>query len=407
MLSPRSLTTLDLNTDQDEVASFLALNQEVWQFLLAFLRMSTKFKFAFAEINSPPDNDTLIAELISHPDCNGIHFLVVNLDNPNLLFVLDELKKAVINTQQEADKKTVLIVKSLEKSIGTNKDFPAVLTNLNYARDNFPIALPYPILFLLPEYAVTRLAQFAPDFWSWTTANFKFQTTGRVINWAMNETSIGITKKRIYASEQSTRIDLLERLLQEYPESSLLTLHTRLEILSQLGIVYQSTHDFEIAKKFFQKSLELSINLKNRQGEANALHQLGHAYYELREFDEAILNLRRSLRINNKQSTADIYHLLGNIALDLQAWDESYYNYFYALEIKKEFNDRYSQASTYHQLGRLAEDEGKLEGAVTNFTLALEIFADFQDEYHIKMTQINLARVKEKLEISMESEKFQ
>jgi tetratricopeptide (TPR) repeat protein len=407
MLSPRLLTTLDLNTDQDESASFLALNQEVWQFLLAFLRMSTNFKFAFAEINFPPDSDTLITELINHPDCNSIHFLVVNLDNPNLLFALDELKKAVGNIQQEANKKTVLIVKGLEKSIGTNQDFPAVLTNLNYARDNFPMALPYPILFLLPEYAVTRLAQFAPDFWSWTTANFKFQTTERVINWAMNETSIGITKKRIYASEQSTRIDLLERLLQEYPESSLLTLHTRLEVLSQLGIEYQSTHDFEIAKEYCQKSLELSINLKDRQGEANALHLLGYAYYELREFDEARLNLKRSLRINNKRSTADIYHLLGNIALDLREFDESYYNYFYALEIKKEFNDRYSQAITYHQLGRLAENEGKLEDAVTNFTLSLEISADFQVKYHIKKTQINLAHVKKKLEISMESEKFQ
>jgi tetratricopeptide (TPR) repeat protein len=405
MLSPRSLTTLDLNTDQDELASFLALNQEVWQFLLAFLRMSTNFKFAFTEINFPPDNDTLITKLMNHPDCDGINFLVVNLDNPNLLFVLDELKKAVGNTQQEADKKTVLIVKGLEKSIGTNKNFPAVLTNLNYARDNFPIALPYPILFLLPEYAVTRLAQFAPDFWSWTTANFKFQTTEGIVNWVMHETSL--MKNHIYTeSEHSTRIDLLTRLLQEYPENSLLTLHTRLEILSQLGIVYQSTHDFETAKEYFKKSLALSINLKDKQAEANFLHQLGHVYYELKEFDEAILNLKRSLRINNKQSTADTYHLLGNIALKLRKWNESYYNYFYALEIKKELNDRYSQASTYNQLGRLAEDEERLEDAVANFALSLEIFTEFQDEYHIEMTQTNLTRVKKKLEISMGLEKF-
>lgn len=278
MLSPRSLQTLDLDIDQDETASFFVLNQEIWQFLLAFLRMSTNFKIAFTEINFLPDNDILIAELINNSEFKNVQFLVVNLDDPGLLFVLDELKKVVVNIQQEPDKKLVLIVRGLEKSIGTNKDFPAVLTNLNYARDNFPVALPYPILFLLPEYAVTRLAQFAPDFWSWTTANFKFQMTEPVINWAMQETSSGLIKNRVYAeSKQSARIDLLERLLQEYPESSSSTLHTRLEILGQLGASYQSTRNFETAKIYFQKSLELSIDLKDKQREANFLHGKSHA----------------------------------------------------------------------------------------------------------------------------------
>jgi tetratricopeptide (TPR) repeat protein len=402
MLSPRPLTTLDLDTDQDETASFLALNQEVWQFLLAFLRMSTNFKFAFAEINFPPDSDTLITELMNHPDCDGIHFLVVNLDNPNLLFVLDELKKAVRNTQQKADKKTVLIVKGMEKSIGTNKDFPAVLTNLNYARDNFLLVLPYPILFLLPEYAVNRLAQFAPDFWSWTTANFKFQTTERVLNWAMQETSSDLTKNRVYAeSEQIARIDLLERLLQEYPEDAVSTLPTRLEILEQLGTVYQSIRNFETAKKYLQQSLDISIELKDKQGEAIALHRLGSICSDLREFDEAILNLKKSLEINesikNEQSTADNYHLLGYVSTRLREWNEAYNNYFYSLEVKKKSSDRYSQAVTYHQLGRVSQELRELDNALYYYHQALAIKVEFGDRYSQASTYHNLGQIAQEL----------
>lgn len=423
----------------------MALNQEVWQFLLAFLRMSVNFKFAFAEINFPPDCDILIEELLNSSECKDLQFLVVNLDSPDLLFVLEELKKSVAAVHQEVDKKLVLIVRGVEKSIGTNKDFPAVLTNLNYARDSFPLALPYPILFLLPEYAVNRLAQFAPDFWSWTTTNFKFQTTEEVLNWAMQQTSSSLTKNRVYAkSEQSARIDLLERLLQEYPEDAASTLPTRREILDQLGVVHRSVRDFQTAKEYFEESLGLSIQLEDKSGEASVFYQLGCIFDDLRRFDEAMLSIRKSLSIResieDRQSTANSYHMLGNIALKLRKWDDARHNYMQALAIKVEFADRYSQASTYHQLGivaqelrewdearhnyrqalaidvefadrysqastyyqlgRLAEDESCLEDAVSNFTISMEIWTEFQDEQWSDAAQSNLDWVQKRLNLS-------
>jgi tetratricopeptide (TPR) repeat protein len=402
MLSPRLLKPPDLNIDQNETASFLSLNQEVWQFLLAFLRMSANFKFAFAEINFPPDSDILIKELMSCSEGEGLQFLVVNLDSPDLLFVLEELKKSVATVHQEIDKKLVLIVKGMEKSIRTNKDFPAVLTNLNYARDNFPLALPYPILFLLPEYAVNRLAQFAPDFWSWTTTNFKFQTTERVLNWAMQQTNSSPAKNRVYTkSEQSARIDLLERLLQEYPEDVASTLPTRREILGQLGAVHQSIRDFQTAEKYFQESLDLSIELKDKPGEANAFYQLGSIFYELREFDEAMWSLRKSLSISesieNRQSTAGNYHLLGSVALELRKWDDARYNYQQALAILVELANRYAQANTYNQLGLVAQELREWDDARHNYLQALAIKVEFADRYSQAVTYHRLGRVAQEL----------
>ncbi len=34
--------------------------------------------------------------------------------------------------------------------------------------------VPHPILFFLPDYALTRLAKYAPDFWAWRRGVFRF-----------------------------------------------------------------------------------------------------------------------------------------------------------------------------------------------------------------------------------------
>jgi tetratricopeptide (TPR) repeat protein len=60
--------------------------------------------------------------------------------------------------------------------IGVFGDYPPVLQDLNFVRDAYKTSVPHPILFFLPDYAITRLAKFAPDFWAWRSAVFRFHT---------------------------------------------------------------------------------------------------------------------------------------------------------------------------------------------------------------------------------------
>ena len=71
------------------------------------------------------------------------------------------------------DKKLVLIIQGLEKSIGKNGDYPPVLQDLNFVRDAFTNSVPYPIVFFLPDYAIARVVKFAPDFWAWKSGFFR------------------------------------------------------------------------------------------------------------------------------------------------------------------------------------------------------------------------------------------
>ena len=123
----------DINRQQ--INYLLAHNEENFQFLLAFVTTSKNFKIAIAEINFPPDVDALITALQEHPKCQQIQFVVLNLNDSKLRFLLVKIKQDLANIQREPDKKLVLILRGLEKSIGTTDDYPPILVNLNYVRD--------------------------------------------------------------------------------------------------------------------------------------------------------------------------------------------------------------------------------------------------------------------------------
>jgi tetratricopeptide (TPR) repeat protein len=357
----------------------------VFKILLAFVQMSKGFKVAFAEINFPPDIDILITSLQEHPKCQSIQFVVLRFDDPELRFLLEAIKQELANIEIQSDKKLVLILQGLEKAIAFSGDNPPILTNLNYARDSFPVAIPHPVLFALPDYAVTRIAQFAPDFWAWTSATFKFQTppetrdrlTAEVSNFSHNP-------NRYFAKpERGERIDLLERLLQEYAEDTEASSRTRLELLNQLGKAHQSIREFDKAKLYFQQAIELCRKLNFQNGEFEALYNLGVLCYSAREFENAKCSFNQSLvvkeKIGDKQGQADVYHCLGMVAQKLGEYAEAQQNYQQALAIKIEFGDLYSQGSTYAQLGTLALELQKYTEAQQNYQQALTIFIEFDD----------------------------
>jgi tetratricopeptide (TPR) repeat protein len=404
MLSPKPSAVSQLpNEDHSQIISLLEHNQEVFKILLAFVQMSKGFKVAFAEINFPPDIDILIAALQEHPKCQAIQFVVLRFDDPELRFLLEAIKQELAKIEIQTHKKLVLIVQGLEKAIAYSGDNPPILTNLNYARDSFPVVIPHPVLFALPDYAVTRIAQFAPDFWAWTSATFKFQTppetrdrlTSEVSNYSHNP-------NRYFAKlEQGERIDLLERLLQEYSEDKEASSRTRLELLNQLGKAHQSIREFDKAKFYFQQAIDLSCELENKRSEAETLFNLGDVYFDLREFKQARILLKKSLnlltQIGERRNSASNYHMLGYVAQELREYGEARQNYQQALAIYIEFGDRYSQASTYHELGRVAQELREYGEARQNYQQALAIKIEFGDRYSQARTYHQLGNVAQEL----------
>ena len=427
-----------------EIGPFLTLNQEIFAQLLTFVDFAEKFTIGFVEINFPPDAEILVEALKTNPECRDIQFVNMNFSDANLRFLRDEILKVLPTIEIEPNKKLVLIVEGLEKSIGVYGDYPPVLQDLNFVRDAYKRTVPHPILFILPDYALTRLAKFAPDFWAWQSGMFQFQTSQITKDYAINETQN--TERiidRLEPPEKQERIDLLHRLLMEYKPTGHHPTGENLRncsnILHQLGVAYLSKNEpikareyleeaekianefqdstfyaevlntlgdsysqqrqFDTAIAYYQKSLSISQQLQNPRSEIAALFKLGNAYLDLRQFTQATTFYQQCLeieqQIGDRYSQAGIYHNLGMVAQDLRKFEEARRNYQQALAIKIEFSDRYSQASTHHNLGIVAQDLREFEEARRNYQQALAIFIEYGDRHSQASTYGQLGRLAE------------
>ncbi|WP_293127856.1 tetratricopeptide repeat protein [Microcoleus sp. bin38.metabat.b11b12b14.051] len=369
-----------------QIGRFLSGNQQVFTQLLTFVDFSTKFTIGFVEVNFNAEADLLIEGLNNHPISEETQFEVLTFAE-DLRFLRDEIVKILPTIKQEPNKKLVLIVRGLEKSIGKFDEYPPVLQDLNWVRDAYKTSVPYPMLFVLPDYGITRLAKFAADFWAWKSGVFLFKTTQATRDDAVARTLDSQRSFRtLETPEKQERIELLESLLMDYSPS-----HSGSErnpsacsnILHQLGVAYLSQEKPVKAREYLDKALELTKESENLSLQAEVYNELGKAYKQQKQFPAAMNAYQASLSISreleNRRGEANALYYLGNVCQDLRDWEKATVFYQQCLQIEESIGDVYSQASTYEQLGWVAKEMWKLTEAELYYRKALEIFSEYGD----------------------------
>jgi tetratricopeptide (TPR) repeat protein len=300
-------------------SQFLSINQQSLASLLTFVDFAAGLTIGFIEIDREQERDWIVEWLINSPECQDVNFLVLNYDDPNLRFLLDEILKSLSQQELHTTENLVLIIKGLEYSIGHVK-YPPILQNLNFVRDAFVDALPYPILFCLPTYQITSVANFAPDFWAWKSGNFKFES--------IEQESIFIDSSPVEyfqiktVSELQNRIDLLEGLLTEYAAPSHNSdLSIVVSILKQLGTVYHSRQEWVKAETYLVEALNtIEENSLVSIDKTKIWIDLADVYREQRKYDRAQELCQRVLNVDRDILTppewAETNNILGLIYLE-------------------------------------------------------------------------------------------
>ncbi|GCL35291.1 hypothetical protein SR1949_03830 [Sphaerospermopsis reniformis] len=422
-----------------ELGQFIALNEDIFAELLTFVDFSEKLTLGFIEINFPTDAELLINALKTDYKCQEVQFVTLNFPDPNLRFLRDAIIQELPKVEKEANKKLVLIIQGLEKSIGLSGEYPPVLQDLNFVRDAYKKTVPHPILFILPDYAINRLAKFAPDFWAWRSGVFRFKTLEKTRENAIAQTlQAEIKIDRVEPPEKQERIGILQRLLMEYkptceqvndgnlrrygnillelgtayisqhqPEiarecleealqiaEKLADVNFKSQVLNKIGDAYSEERKFETAIDFYQQGLNISKKLKNRNGEGYVLFKLGNAYLNLRHFSAARkyyqLCLTIDQELNDHDNEARTYHQLGIVAQEMREYAQAREFYQQALAIYIEYGDRYETAGTYHQLGRVAQEMREYAQAREFYQQALAIYIEYGDRYSQALTYQNL-----------------
>jgi predicted ATPase/class 3 adenylate cyclase len=161
-------------------------------------------------------------------------------------------------------------------------------------------------------------------------------------------------------------------------------LQVRARALEAAGGVAYWQGDFEVAREFYQESLEIHRARGDRSGEANALYNIGFTY------GAAGIDPVKATSLTN--DAISIFRELGDRsgeakclwALSWSAWTQKDFERArpYLVEAEKAFRelgDPFSLGWVLHTLGLIAIVDGRLEEAARHLREGLSIFADARD----------------------------
>jgi tetratricopeptide (TPR) repeat protein len=373
-----------------ESAEFVDLNLEAINELATFAQIYQGFTLAFAEVNFSLDIQVLLKALKNHPRCQDVQFVVIEIADPELEFVLSELKEGLQQTTIEPDKKIVIVVLGLERAIGfvETQKTPEVLENLNFARNVFTEQLPYPVIFVLPDYALTRLARGARDFWAWASAVIAFRSGRKTIEQAHRQV---FEPRRLFGSDtkpvKQERIDTLLRLLTQYqptlgkPDAEIAPL--RLNILEELAAAYFSLIDVQTAQKFYKKALALAQSLGNQWAQANAVLGLGKTLAFFDKHTEALNHFEQALHlykaVDDRLGEANTLKEIGDGFQFLSKNQEALSKYNKALRLYIEVEHHGGEANTLRAIGDTLHFLRKSQEALNCYSEALKLYTVLED----------------------------
>ncbi|NJN87997.1 MAG: tetratricopeptide repeat protein, partial [Leptolyngbyaceae cyanobacterium SL_7_1] len=276
----------------------------------------------------------------------------------------------------------------LEVAIGMDQvgRYPPILQDLNFVRDAYRQSVSHPLLFVLPDYAITRISQYAPDFWAWQSGLFRFKTSSQSLKQLRVE-AVEQPLPYIASTENQAQIEQLQTLLMELrPSGKAIApsdLHLCSELYYKIGSAYLTQRQANKATDYLLEGLKLMAKQLDLGLSQSLYRKLGNAYEQRRQFEEAIAAYKQSLEIakslNQPERVATVLRDLGDVALEQRHFEQAQAFYHQSLEIDEIHNDRYSQARTYHQLGIVAQELREYEQARSHYQQALQLTIEFND----------------------------
>ena len=250
----------------------------------------------------------LAAALAAAIDTQGRIGAPVPLEMPvqqDLLAVAEPVASYAIS------RKYALFVTGLEISIPYQQPNARLLAELNLGRDSFRHDTPCPLILWLPDYALTAVARYTPDFWAWRSGVFEFAAAdaerGLAIQQIVRDGPDQVALDNLSLEAKLLRRRQLESLLDDYRDLSDDDRITgeRVAILSDLGDVCAALLDSSCALDYYQQALLIYERLGDVRSRAVTLGQIADVLQARGQLDEA-------LRIRQEEQLP-VYERLGDV----------------------------------------------------------------------------------------------
>lgn len=347
--------------------------------------ISKDFALVFAVCNSLEEQENYVEEL--RQTCNKQDIVLTEVK----LLEIPPIKRLFPVIKEHLEKKfgdtlpakLGIQVTGLELSILLDEDeqVPVVLQVLNMNRESFYKDLPFPFVFWLPEYACIKVANAAPDFWSFRLATPTFcsdDITGRSLPENM-ENSKDITVWQ----DKLAQIPVLERLLST-PQST----PVRVNLMIKSGEAYSYIGKTENARQRFEKAIDENEKAnEDPQWAAEAYNKLGIIYSDMGvckdNLEKAETSLQKYLEIVERAGRKDLetmgYNHLGLVYDKQKEFRKALRSYKEALEISRKYGHRKAEGDVLGNMGLLYRKQIKYEDALKMHQHALTISRELDD----------------------------
>jgi CHAT domain-containing protein len=172
-------------------------------------------------------------------------------------------------------------------------------------------------------------------------------------------------------------------------------------VLTNLGLAYNSLSQYNRAIEYHQQALPIFRAIKNRNGEAIALNNLGLALqkqgeqqYETSQYQAALQSWQQALAIyqatKDRNGEAGVLTNLGLAYNSLSQYNKAIEFYQQALPIFQAIKDRNGEAMTLNNLGEAYRSLSEYNKAIEFYQQGLPIFQAIKDRNGEAMTLNNL-----------------
>lgn len=337
--------------------------------LVRLLERAEGFALAFVRCNVPVEAERLAeAVVLALQERDGHSGRVVRLETkaPDLFAALQALSPPPRPNES-------LLIVGFERSISATDQLPPALARLNQTRERFR-DLPGAVILILPDYALTRLAREAPDFWAWRSGMFEVALEREELLTLAREYTNLDPYRDLAPARKGDHLAVLEGLLAEFGDTSE---QERLDLLSQVAALRDSLGDRDGALARAAEAVALARRLGNEALLGRQLLRLGDVLENWGSEEEAVLASQEAVEIYRKlaRNPLDAYlrdlagslNNLGNSLSALGRREEALFAAQEALDIRRKLaRDRGNTflpdlAASLNNVGKMLNDVGRRE----------------------------------------------
>ena len=262
--------------------------------LIKSIRLANRYFLHFVCCNHIAKQDDLIKKVKkSFPSKTIKH---IHFRNP-ISNLLSSLEKEPLEGDFSA-----LFVTGLQNSVSSSEeDENSLIKNLNITRDSFRKLINFPIYLWIPEYAITKIAREAPDFFSVRSGIYYFSSSSEEL---LPKIERYVSRNLLDDSSESResklrRLKSLEEMFADFRSlpSKERDFFTEQKLLSKIGNFHNWLSDNKKAIDYYEQALVISREIGDRQGEGNHLGNLGIAYLSLGKKEKACGLWNKSIAI--------------------------------------------------------------------------------------------------------------